>query len=907
MDAHLVARELEMTLLAKLLESRHVNASSNISMPAAALLHLLREYLGPGVTMPDLKAACNTSEHLTWTPYAREIEIAGIRSDEGVRLTVFRWNKFAATAEPFRTILATHEERPRPPIAATTFRGGPLGLKKVSFEIRNEGYGTQEDVLVRRVTAPDWVAARRTKNRITLSACPAQGGVYRGQVTVTTNVNNVTLDVSTESAAFSLPARNELTLEELIPVHPDIDRDATERLLEKVLRQLKYERLPGGLFIKHGAASSQVRSNDWWLTESEILTGGLTGLGYPARFMVYADADGKVDKYNEEVTAEHGQLGGGLADLFEYLDVQVGQRLSLTPYKGGYKMTLSPAEPWRTARGHTFWLQGPAATVLNHPEVLDALLQRADEKNVTINLLLSGDAALPDDLVRQHRAGRLTIRHAAQPLPYRLIVCDEDGAAYVPPHGPMQRPAAPPQSLWDTSSPLEGRDYRELAWQRGRRGEDSDEWGLLDLELSVAMAKLANALRPLPTQAVKVTEAQRKRLLLDLPKEARQWHIDQKPTLAAPLLERFGLSPEQVNAHGYGVRVTAGGYLVRRPQDLGGQRDWAAYVGNLYGGVIHHSQLRKLVEAFTGQRLESTSFVTSSLAALGWAGNGYRRPRQTWEPGTRELSPFVAEVLVHFDTRQEALGWLRRNVAATEAQLERAMTKAAPLVAHFMRQAALTTPTPTAMPQESMRQSPASTKGKGKGGGKAPAVPTPPQKTAHASKQQAVKRELKFELLRGLSTTLADPRSAERSAVKSDVLKLIQEEGPITQTWLVRRYSLLSRLNIRQVQASVQGVLDQMVEQGEVNRVVFPCGHTEYLRPGQSARLRERGTRNPEDISFGEWCELLHALGLTTEDCDEARAHKEAIRAYRFGSDAQRVRPLIGMALSAARQSARST
>lgn len=894
MDAHLVARELEMTLLAKLLEGKHVDANSNISMPAAALLHLLQTYLGPEVTMNDLRTASKTSELLSWIAYAREIEVSGIRSDQGVRLTVFRWNKYASSSEPFRQILAQHADRSRPPIAATTYRGGPLGLNEVSFEIRNEGYGTQADVVITGITHPDWVAASHHGNKVTLSACPALGGVYRGAVVIATNANDVTLQVSTESAAFALPPRNELTLEELIPQHPDIDQSGTEHLLEKFLKQLKFERLPGGLFIKHGAPAAQERSNDWWLTETEILTGGLTGLGYPDKFTVYADADGKTDKYSEEVTAEHGQLGGGLADLFEFLDVQVGQRLNLSPYKGGYKMALSPAEPWRTARGHTFWVQGPTSAVLENPEVLESLLQRADDKNITVNLLLSGEQELPEDLVRQHRAGRLTIRFSPQPLPYRLIVCDEDCAAYVPPFGPMQRPATPPQALWESSTALEGRDYRELAWQRGKRGEGSDEWGLLDLELSVAMQKLAHALRPLPHAQAEVNEVQRHRLLVELPRYAHQLGVQDKPILAAPILERYGVTAELVNACSYGVRVTTGGYLTVRPQTFSGKREVASYIGKLYGGVIHHSQLRKLVEAFTGQDVESSSFVMASLHDMGWGGNGYRRPRQAWEPQARELTPFTAEVLAHFETRQEALSWLRRNVAATEGQLERAITKAAPLVAGYLARKAPTLPVsaPAAQKPVPTVASPAP---------KAPA-PSTPDKAKPSAKAAPVKREVKFAPLPATSVTLPDPRSMPASIVEAAVLGLIDKEGPMPETWLLRRYAVLSRCNVRQVQAAVVEAAMSVVSRGEVQRLAFPCGHVEYLIPGQKPLLRERGSRNAEDISFGEWCELLHALGLTSSDCDEVRAHREATQAYKFGSDARRVFPLVRLALTTARR-----
>lgn len=895
MDAQLVARELEMTLLAKLLEGKHVDASSNISMPAAALLHLLQTYLGPDVTMNDLQAATKISELLNWTSYAREIEVSGIRSDQGVRLTVFRWNKYASTAEPFRKILASHEDRLRPPIAATTYRGGPLGLNEVKFEIRNEGYGTQADIVVTGITHPDWVAASSEGNKVTLSACPALGGVYRGEVVVSTNANAVTLPVCAESAAFVLPNRNELTLDELIPQHPDIDHSATEQLLEKILKQLKFERLPGGLFVKYGAAATQERSNDWWLTETEILTGGLIGLGYPEKFTVYADADGKTDKYSEEVSAGHGQLGGGLADLFEFLDVQVGQKLNLSPYKGGYKMTLSPAEPWRTARGHTFWLQGPTAAVLENPEVLESLLQRADDKNITVNLLLSGLNELPEDLVRQHRAGRLTIRFTSQSLPYRLIVCDEDCAAYVPPFGPMQRPATPPQALWESSTALEERDYRELAWQRGKRGEDSDEWGLLDLALSVAMEKLARAIHPLPPQQVKLDEKKRKQLLTDLPNFARVMRIREKPILAAPLLERFGLGAEMVNAHANGVRVTAGGYLVCRPYDLGGQRDWACYLGNLYGGVIHHSQLRKLVEAFTGQKLEATSFVASSLQDMGWGGNGYRRPRQAWEPAARELTPFTAEVLAHFENKQDALNWLRRNVAATEAQLDRAITKAMPLVAGYLARKAPRPPAKVTAAQQAVSAVPTSPLPK------TSTTVTPPQ-VKPAIKNQVVKRQVNFAPLPAASVTLPDPRSLPASIVETAVLGLIDQEGPIPETWLLRRYAVLSRCNVRQIQGAVLEAASSVASRGEVQRLAFPCGHVEYLIPGQQSQLRERGGRNAEDISFGEWCELLRALGLSSSECDEAHAHREATRAYKFGSDARRVLPLVGMALKTARR-----
>lgn len=896
MDANLVARELEMTLLAKLLEGHHVDASSNIMMPASVLLHLLRSYLGPEISMRDMEAAVEISPLLNNAAYTREIKFGDVQSDRGIRLSVFHWDKTAMSARPFQKMLREHGERPRPSLAATTFQGGPLGLTPKSFEVRNEGYGTQKDVTILGIAAPDWITAEFTGNSGTLAACPPAGGVYKGQVIIATNTNDITLPVSTESADFAFPARNELTLEELIPQHPDIDQAATEQLLDQILTGMKFERLPGGIFIRQGKEIAKQRSNNWWLSETEIRTGGLVAIGYPAKFTVYADSGGKTDKYTEEVVAEHGQLGGaGLADLFDCLDVQVGQKLSLEPYRGGYKIKLSPAEPWRMARGHTFWLQGPVNTVLEQHEVLDTLLERADNRNITVNLLLSGEPSLPEELVRQHRSGRLTIRFSQSPLPYRLIVCDEECSAFVPPFGPLQRGISLPQVIWEAASPLEGRDYRQLAWQRGKRGEDSDEWGLLDLELSVAMDKLAQALRPAANKAVHLNAQQKQHLMVNLPRQAQQLGIDKQPLLAAPILEPLKLSPEQVNASSLALRVTAGGYLVVRPQQLGGQREYARYIGNLYGGVIHHSQLRKLVEVFTGRSYESTSFVAASLYDLGWAGNGYRRPRQAWEPVSRELTPFTAEVLAHFQDRTEAIHWLRRHVAASEAQLERAISQAVPLISEKQNQQAVKRT--RTVPRNERNSQP-----------KAPKlitdrlqVITQPQIPQSVTSPE-IKTQVIFAPLIKSDVALPDPRFMPFSAVHQAVKQLIEAEGPLPEVWLIRRYAKQIRCNPRQIQALLLEALNHCVNRGEAKQERYPCGHIEYLVEGQQATLRERGERCAEDIPFGEWCALLQALGLATTECNDAQAYKQATRAFKFGNDARRVSQLLALALQTVRK-----
>ncbi|MFD1732170.1 hypothetical protein ACFSC4_15635 [Deinococcus malanensis] len=100
---------------------------------------------------------------------------------------------------------------------------------------------------------------------MTLQARPQQAGVYRGQVTVLTNVNDLTFPVSAQSAEYVLPARDELILDELLPDHPDLDRPASEAMLEAHLTRLHFERLPGASLFEGACTASRAapRNGGW--------------------------------------------------------------------------------------------------------------------------------------------------------------------------------------------------------------------------------------------------------------------------------------------------------------------------------------------------------------------------------------------------------------------------------------------------------------------------------------------------------------------------------------------------------------------------------------------------------------------------------------------------------------------
>ncbi|MGY2892835.1 hypothetical protein [Deinococcus sp. UYEF24] len=880
MDPHLIARELEMTLLAKLLENRHVDTNSNQLMPAAAALLLMRSYLGPGLTLADLERAASNSDVLTLKRYNTVYRVDEVATNLGVCLEVHRWNRTAATGAPFQRLLRDHADRPRPPIAAAIFGGQLLTPRPVVFEVTNQGYGPADAVTVQGVVTPDWVQCQLKGNRIELSSAPAGGGAYRGTVSIQTNVNEVRVEVSTESTAFRVPEQDEVWLDELLPVHADLDRERTRQLLAAQLERLGYQQLPGGVFVRSVTASlQQERTSEWWLTEVDLRTGMLPAFGYPAAFTLFSDADGKSNKYRFDLTGKDHLLSGELIDYFETLDVQPGQRLTLSPYQAGYKAALSPAEPWRTLTGHTLWLQGSRVEVEAHPEVIGALVRRCDEGQITINLLLFGEGELHADLLRQHRAGRLTVRWSQEALPYRLIASGGDHPGFcVPPFGPLTAPAHAPLLLWQAAHPVEGRDYREQSRQRGRDG--SGDGALLDLELSVQMHQLVKALRIRPQvgEPASLNPGERNLLYSTLPRRAIQAGYLERPVHAAKLLKELKLSPEQVVSGGNGVRLTEGGYLVPPPRSLGALDHQAAYVGRLYGGIIHHSQLRKLVEVYRGVPIEPMSLVVGSLKSMGWGGNGYRRPADAWEPTIHELTPFTAQVLTHLKRdRRATLAWLRQRVAANEEQLERALQKAESALLNTQQPVIVLSVKPVPQPQPIRSVTPA---------------PAPsPSKPFTLEKAKPV-----FEPLAKCTQALPDPRSTSQSNVMLAVIQLITDEGPMTEGWLVQRYAALSRTTPRQAESAVV----QAAQLASLREVVMTAthldGHIEYWIRSHKPKLRALGERRAQDITLGEWCELFRALGIQQQPCGEIKAYDQAAAAYNLGSRAGAARPLIGHA-----------
>lgn len=82
--------------------------------------------------------------------------------------------------------------------------------------------------------------------------------------------------------------------------------------------------------------------------------------------------------------------------------------------------------------------------------------------------------------------------------------------------------------------------------------------------------------------------------------------------------------------------------------------------------------------------------------------------------------------------------------------------------------------------------------------------PTPARPSAQpASPPQPSRPVLKFGPLSVLAEALSDPRWLPPALVGSAVVRLVEAEGPMTESWLIRRYAQLAGLNSRQVSATL--------------------------------------------------------------------------------------------------------
>lgn len=869
--ADVLQLEMENALIELALEGEAFNPMWHCVKPAVVLLEMVRPRMERDLKLSDLVFAVQTSRSMKLTRLNQAYALRGMSSDLAVEFSLYNVNRNATlSAKHFHKHLKQFGEKPRPRIARAQPDHLALTLQDQKLVFDNVGYGVATDLHLLGVTAPDWITVNWSEEGLTASvrAENLPGGVYQATLRFRTSGGDVPVPVVYSSCAYALPSENQIDPSEWMEWHPDLDEEATRQELHGHLLGLGYQQIPGGMFVRPEDRADASFTQQWLLTPDMIERGTLPALGYPKKVTLLDDEDNEFP-----VTCENGALGGAsLKTLLELHDAAVPyMRVRAQQHLGRLRLEFTGIEEWRALEGHSFILTGNRQN-LTHPEILNHLI-KLSESNCKVDIYMGGAGEFPSALVQQHRSGRLTVFEMAQSLPFRLYAQKDQSWCYCPlPTGRINMGASLPKELHG-ATPLGGVDYRERAWT-------GDESGLLDLELSVQMQQVAEALTALNPSDSKgpkevLTPAIERKLREDLFREARKAGVDLKPFPAAPLLKKLGLKPAQVLAYDGPIKLTRGGYLILNAHRTN-KSAAIQYAVRAYGGIIHHSQLRKLTECFMGRHYDPKSFMNESRAPCGWGGYGYRRPPMVWEPESRQLPKVLQELLDRYEGKQEQVAnWARTHLTMKEDKLEQALREARQT--WKPKPAASSAPAPVKPQQKTIQAGPIRTE---------PAIKPPPAPQSPApAKEPPVQFKGKLEPEPLYTSKLPDPRTQVLTAVKAKVLQIVQHEGPMTQSYLIKRYGVLCGRPDRLIETHVKQALQEcLTEHQIVQERGFDAveGSLVLRHLGQKFVPKECKNRQPEQIPLGELLELGRTLRRQNPRASSKAILQEVARVYKL-------------------------
>ncbi|GGJ36375.1 hypothetical protein [Deinococcus roseus] len=868
-----LVQELEAAFIEKALEQKTFDPMFHTMEPAVVYLQLLKIRMGRDLTLEDLRQAVVHSRSMKMGTLNHACTIAGVASDLSIEFQLYQVHgKATVQAAQYRQQLRQFGVRAKPRISRLIPEQVHLTSQVERVKLENVGYGGRDEVQVTSLQHPSWLEVRVSADHRTLEvqALPLPGGHYRGQVRLQTNGGTVVLQVGCSSTHYPLPQENPILREALLPDHPDLDETATLSELGQLLEGLGYLALPGGMYLRPEEKTELNFTHQWLLSQDMLLAKALPALGYTSDMEF-------VDDENHVFHLQHrsGHLGG--PDLQVMLELHEANlehmKITAEPELGRMRVHFHEVEEWRALQGDTFLLTGTLQH-LREPEVLSHLLALS-EQGRHVDVVLSGTGEVPQVLRQQHRSGRLSLYLVAQHLPYRLYAATGSQVWYAPlPAGRKGQVSALPR--FEGKVALEERDFRELSWR-------GDEHGLLDLELSVQMQQVQQSLVPMRWSETALTQnssgvdwldgrphLQRdaaERVRTSLQREAEKAGVDLRPRIALPILKRLGLDAAHVVLYDGPVKLSRTGHLLhhRHRQTL---PEAIRYCVQAYGGTLHHSQLRKLVEAYLGGRsLDSRRFINESLEQCGWGGNGYRRPREGWEPQSRQLPRFLLEVLEHTGSPEKANPWLQGKLFVPAPQLERAFSEAQALYRSRIEAAQKEQALKTAVPPV--------TSGTIKDAGVARTpIPAPAKPT------------LKLLPEKVLVDSAPDPRTVSITALQVQILSLVREEGPMTFRQLLARHAERCSRTPRLIFDRVLLAVEENLEAGKLQLESRPAPRDAesqvLMLPGQVYRLRESKVRSPEDVPPGEVLEYCRPFFQAGRPFDVQQVLDQARRHYRL-------------------------
>lgn len=671
MDASIIRDEARMAMLQYGLQDMRVQSRFNLTVRDIVLLRILKPIL-PALTLEELRdAIASDKTFFESSTYKFPLMVDRHESTGGYTFDSRKIHPkdFNASREDYEELIAGWLAKPRPPIAAFEVSRLLLTPAPETVALKNVGFGGPDALCVTQHGCPDWLEVTRAGLEFTLKAKPAHPGVYDGRFFVETNGGTAEITVEVERLDFKIPNADEVSLSELLPDDPNIDAVRTRDKLREKLAALKYTELPGGIFVEPQERQPFPDVIEVKL-RPEYVKSGVVPVGFALpEHPSLLDADGTEWTAQPAPAYSDGFLMN-LEDLFEdyEIDPKAQGYLLLKPVPNGFQFEFAPANPLKELSAYRYWLTGAAAKLAALPDLPSYLGRWLEAAEVNVIVSAWQDNEFTRLLADLHRAGRLSLRTTSSALePWVTAEGDSWQTINLETRKPVKNSLSM-GFLWRRAVIFEGVDVREQGYAGGE-GKDLPftpnqrliaaalERGTLpELDTPTLLEEYGVAPRkgPLP----KGIEAEDKedawfrtsglytslvKLKADFKRVTGHKDGDQRLASAKALLKRHSVSGEQVNLWGV-LWVTKGGWMGPNPEAMS-LRDLAKLAVSVIDEPLHHSQLRKLAEAYLGKSIDHYAFMQASLYACGWAGDGYRRQRIVGEPDGRNLEAVVRDVL----------------------------------------------------------------------------------------------------------------------------------------------------------------------------------------------------------------------------------------------------------------------
>ncbi|GGJ36371.1 hypothetical protein [Deinococcus roseus] len=473
---NLLCRELENHFIEQALASKVFNPSWHVMESLSECVRVLQARLRRTITASLMRQALQHSRSMKITQLTRAHTLSdGTQSNEAVFFELYRvLGKPAAQASHYRKHLQEQQHEVRAAILELSATSLQLSAGGGLVRFQNAGYGTDGDLDIIQVEHPDWLTVDMSPllQQATLKSATRVAGHHQGQVVFHTRTSSATLEVTHIVPLQHLQAGPWVHLDDLLPLHRDLDCTRTAKMYHQVLLEQGYQELPGGLYHRGTLLQNRVEVTRQWRLSAEMIEQCfLPASGHEAG-VVFADEAENL--YRLECVA--GRLQGqDLRLLFELFEVQPFMGLQISPHLGHWKISWHPVEPWRNLPGYHHVLCCPAGRLRHHP-VLEHLLEQRPVGG-RVEVVTSHAQPIPRDLLQMQRKGEVVLHFLPQDPVEEVYSLDARSTwACLLPDGPLEwrEPTATIRRLLKLPSVVSKSSPAQLVLQPEKAEQPSD-------------------------------------------------------------------------------------------------------------------------------------------------------------------------------------------------------------------------------------------------------------------------------------------------------------------------------------------------------------------------------------------------------------------------------------------------